>query len=254
MAKRKSVGSIETSATARLIVQRLRMLEDYVRGLEAADGHSIHDWQRWAREARKSPRRSALRRAFRERCRTAKKRSTPIRELVTRNAAIIRLMEDPVLRMGGAVFHDSPQGHSGHSLRCADHTVLTAVRKCWILGSECVEPAREGILVLLDKQRQLASLRELMNAIGESQPSTSQNPKLFNADGTLKEGAFKILKALGKPRVKLSGIRAAAGFETEQAVKDFSGVMRAEGWIERRPDRSWIRTPLGMDVLRAAEK
>ncbi len=241
----------ETTATARLIAERLRLFEDYLHCLEGADGNSINDWQRAAREARKSPRRSPERVAFRKRCRAAKLKWFRLRDLVIQNRQVIRLLEDPTLRFGGAVFHNFQQSHSGHFAPGDQHTVMTVVRKCWILGSECVEPAREGALLILDKLQKLAPLSELMAALRLPLSPSKRNRKLYNTDGSMKEGAYKILKALGKRRNKIEGIRAAAQFASAQSVRTFTGPMRKEGWIDRNRKQEWFRTKQGNDVFRA---
>lgn len=245
---------MELSATARLIVQRLRLFEDYLGYLDACEGHSIDDWRGWARAARKSPRKSKLRREFRKRCRASKKRWFPFRDFVNRQMTAIRLIEDRTLAHGGAAFAQSPQAHSGHWESGEGHTVLTAVRKCWIFGTECVEPARDGVLLIIDALHKLAPARDLMNAIARSASTVERDPRLFNGDGSMKEGPLKILKALNAPRAKVEGIRNETGFSSVATVSEFTPAMREAGWIVRGRGGVWRRTRSGTGALRRAER
>lgn len=170
-----------------------------------------------------------------------------------KNYDAIRLIEDRTLRSGGGVFPESPQWHVGRRQRIEVLTVLTCVRDCWTLCPKCVEPARDGVLQVLDQLRQLAPLREVMSAIRSSAVSAGLNLNLYNANGTMKEAPYKILKALAKPCLKHEGIRIAAGFANTQPVKEYSGEMKREQWIARAPDRVWSRTKKGTEALKAAK-
>jgi hypothetical protein len=253
-ARRKvtSARDVGGSAAARAIVARLRLVEEFMRLLEMSDARSLEEWRKDAGAARKSARGSALRGEFRKRVRAAKGRWKPIRNLLIVNAQTFydmsRGTSAATLRGGHAVDSKCMRERAGHGSASS----LTLVGRCWILCGSCVECARNAAIAVIEKQQQLPAAAELMDAVAGSAATGQRDSRLFNGDGSMKEGVFRILKALDVPCAKIEGIRKKAGFVSASSVSEFTSAMRDAGWIARGRDGLWRRTRSGTAALRTA--
>jgi hypothetical protein len=244
---------VESSATGRAIVARLKLLEDLLERLEASEGHSREDWRAWVRAARASGRRSKARRDLAKRVRGTKRNWFPLRDLIVQNSQSIAAMEREVTTDMLLLAHGPLPKCARNRDVLRPETYVTHLVECWILDRRCVENARHELLAILDKQRQLAPMREVMEAIAGGLVAGAKNPKLHNADGSMKRPVFRILDALRTPRTKLEGVRVAGRFRKEETVREFTAAMRRQGWIDRSPDQVWSLTVAGSDALKRAK-
>jgi hypothetical protein len=120
-------------------------------------------------------------------------------------------------------------------------TVFRCAAACEFAGSECVEPAVLGCVLIL---------RALRDLVGGSVGQSDNEEAVFDQRGHLRLTARAFLEALDQPRDSLDAIASAMKKPRDGAhVRRFSPALQALGFVRQRSDKTWERTAEGTLLL-----